>query len=255
VYVLQDLTSEVAIDLAKTNFMATISHELRTPLTVMNGSSDLLLRELTGPLTDEQRTLVGSIYKHSVTMTTLLNNVITLASLDSGTLAVELEPVDLNQILNDLLWSHRKPIAAKGLRLVVDVPECLPELIADPQQLRVVLNQLIDNARRYTTAGTLTIRASRDADQIKIAIADTGRGIAPDLAEHLFTRFTRGSEGINSAERGIGLGLAIAKELIERQGGAIWLEETSDQGSTFAITLPSANANQHYNQADLASAA
>jgi signal transduction histidine kinase len=255
VYVLQDLTSEVAIDRAKTNFMATISHELRTPLTVMNGSSDLLLRELTGPLTDEQRTLVGSIYKHSVTMTTLLNNVITLASLDSGTLAVELEPVDLNYILNDLLWSHRKPIAAKGLRLVVDVPDCLPELIADPQQLRVVLNQLIDNARRYTTAGTLTIRATREADQIKIAIADTGRGIAPDLAEHLFTRFTRGSEGINSAERGIGLGLAIAKELIERQGGAIWLDETSDQGSTFAITLPSANANQHYNQANLASAA
>src|SRR5262249_33583322 len=75
VHVLQDLTSEVAIDRAKTNFMATISHELRTPLTVMNGSSDLLLRELSGPLTDEQRTLVGSIHKHAVTMTTLLNNV------------------------------------------------------------------------------------------------------------------------------------------------------------------------------------
>ncbi|HEU5102469.1 MAG TPA: ATP-binding protein [Roseiflexaceae bacterium] len=255
VYVLQDLTSEVAIDRAKTNFMSTISHELRTPLTVMNGSSDLLLRELTGPLTDDQRILVGSIHKHSVTMTTLLNNVITLASLDSGTLAIELEPVDLNHILNDLLWSHRKPIAAKGLRLILDVPDDLPELIADPQQLRIVLNQLIDNARRYTAAGTLTIRATHAGDLVKIAIADTGCGIDPALAEHLFTRFTRGSEGINSAERGIGLGLAIAKELIERQGGAIWLDETSDHGSTFVITLPSANANQHYNQANLASAA
>src|SRR4051794_12231781 len=137
VYVLQDLTSEVAIDRAKTNFMATISHELRTPLTVMNGSSDLLLRELSGPLTDEQRMLVGSIYKHAVSMTSLLNNVITLASLDSGTLAVDIERVDLNYILNDLLWSHRKTITAKGLRLVLDVPEDLPEIIADPQQLRI----------------------------------------------------------------------------------------------------------------------
>jgi len=255
VYVLQDLTSEVAIDRAKTNFMATISHELRTPLTVMNGSSDLLLREFTGPLTDEQRVLVGSIYKHAVSMTSLLNNVITLASLDSGTLAVDIERVDLHQMLNDLLWSHRKPIATKGLRLVVDVPADLPEIIADPQLLRIILNQLIDNAWRYTDAGTLTIRAYCETDHVKIAIADTGRGIDPELAEHLFTRFTRGSQGINSAERGIGLGLAIAKELIERQGGVICLDETSDQGSTFVITLPSANANQHYNQTDMASAA
>jgi signal transduction histidine kinase len=255
VYVLQDLTSEVAIDRAKTNFMATISHELRTPLTVMNGSSDLLLRELTGPLTDEQRMLVGSINKHALTMTTLLNNVITLASLDSGTLAVDIEHVALSCLLDDLLWSHRKSIAAKGLRLVLDIPADLPEIIADPQQLRIVLNQLIDNARRYTDAGTLTIWARCNAEQIQIAISDTGRGIDPDLAEHLFTRFTRGSQGINSAERGIGLGLAIAKELIERQGGAIWLDTTSDQGSTFIIALPSAHANQYYNQADLASAA
>jgi signal transduction histidine kinase len=255
VYVLQDLTDEVAIDRAKTNFMATISHELRTPLTVMNGSSDLLLRELTGPLNEEQRELVGSIYKHAVSMTSLLNNVITLASLDSGTLVVDIECVDLNYLLNDLLWSHRKSIAAKGLRLVIDIPNDLPEITADPQQLRIILNQLIDNARRYTDAGTLAIRACSEDDRVKIAIADTGRGIDPELAEHLFTRFTRGSEGINSAERGIGLGLAIAKELTERQGGTIQLAETSDRGSIFVITLPSAHADQHHNQADLASAA
>ncbi|MEO7912528.1 MAG: ATP-binding protein, partial [Roseiflexaceae bacterium] len=255
VYVLQDLTSEVAIDRAKTNFMATISHELRTPLTVMNGSSDLLLRELSGPLTDEQRTLVGSIYKNAVSMTSLLNNVITLASLDSGTLAVDIEQVDLNQLVNDLLWSHRKMIATKGLSLVVDIPNDLPRLLADPQQLRIILNQLIDNARRYTDAGTLAIRACCNADRVKITIADTGRGIDLELAEHLFTRFTRGSEGINSAERGIGLGLAIAKELIERQEGTIRLEETSVHGSTFVISLPSTYANQHDNQAEFASAA
>jgi signal transduction histidine kinase len=255
VYVLQDLTDEVAIDRAKTNFMATISHELRTPLTVMNGSSDLLLRGLSGPLNDEQRTLVGSIHKHAITMTALLNNVITLASLDSGTLTVEPEAVELNYVLNDLMWSYRKSVAAKGLELVIDIPEDLPELIADPQQLRIVLHQLLDNARRYTAAGTIAIRASQEADRVKIAISDTGPGIDAELTDNLFTRFTRGSEGINSAERGIGLGLAIAKELIDRQGGAIWLDGTSGQGSTFIVTLPCANAKQHYYNADLATAA
>jgi signal transduction histidine kinase/HAMP domain-containing protein len=255
VYVLQDLTSEVAIDRAKTNFMATISHELRTPLTVMSGSSDLLLRELLGPLNEQQRTFIESINKHSASMTSLLNNVITLASLDSGTLAIDCEPVELGEVLDELLWSYRKSVAAKGLSLVVDVPAGLPALLGDRQQLRVVLSQLLDNARRYTDAGMITLSARPAAEQVEIAICDTGRGIAPELLAQLFTRFTRGAEGINSAERGIGLGLAIAKELIERQGGTLRLAQTSDSGSTFVITLPSAHADQQNHNLILANAA
>jgi len=255
VYVLQDLTSEVAVDRAKTNFMATISHELRTPLTVMTGSSDLLLRELLGPLNDQQRTFVEAINKHSASMTSLLNNVITLASLDSGTLAIECEPVDLNDVLSDLLWTFRKLAAAKGLALVLDVPADLPALLGDRQQLRMALSQLLDNARRYTDAGTIALRARAAGGQVEVAVCDTGRGIGPELSAQLFTRFTRGAEGINSAERGIGLGLAIAKELIERQGGTLQLSATSDQGSTFVITLPSAHANQRHHNFILANAA
>jgi signal transduction histidine kinase len=88
-----------------------------------------------------------------------------------------------------------------------------------------------------------------------VDISDTGQGIEADLSEHLFTRFTRGSEGINSAERGIGLGLAIARQLIERQGGLLWLDSTSEHGSTFSFTLPCIHEHNHHNDSAIATAA
>jgi signal transduction histidine kinase len=247
VYVLQELTSEVAMDRAKTNFIATISHELRTPLTVLGGNSELLLRNLVGPISDEQRMLIETMRKHTLTMTALLNNVIVIAGLESGTLTFEIEPVALGDVLSDTLWSIRAQVAAKGLTLVVAIPENLPRILVDSHQLRSALHQLLDNARRYTNLGTIHIQASQQGEQVRVDISDTGSGISPELFEHLFTRFTRGSEGINSAERGIGLGLAIARQLIEHQGGALWLDSTSEHGSTFSITLPCVDENCNSN--------
>jgi signal transduction histidine kinase len=255
VYVLQDMTSEVAMDRAKTNFIATISHELRTPLTVLGGSSELLLRGMVGPLADEQRALIEGMRKHTLSMTSVLNNVITIAGLESGSLTFDIEPIALGSLLNDMLWSIRPQIAAKGLSLKIDVAEGLPNVLADAHQLRGVLHQLLDNARRYTDAGSITIRAADAGDRVRVDISDTGHGIGPDLNEHLFTRFTRGSDGINSAERGIGLGLAIARQLIERQGGTLWLDSTSEQGSTFSFTLPCIHEDTHHNESAIATAA
>jgi signal transduction histidine kinase len=255
VYVLQDMTSEVAMDRAKTNFIATISHELRTPLTVLGGTSELLLRGMIGALSDDQRALIEGMRKHTLNMTSVLNNVITVAGLESGSLAFDIEPVALDSVLNDMLWSVRPQLIAKGLSLVVEVPECLPHVLADTHQLRGVLQQLLDNARRYTDAGSVTIRATQLNERVRVDICDTGHGISPDLKEQLFTRFTRGAEGINSAERGIGLGLAIARQLIERQGGALWLENTSEHGSTFSFTLPCIDEDTHHNQNAIATAA
>lgn len=255
VYVLQDLTDEVAMDRAKNNFIATISHELRTPLTVLSGTSELLLRNMVGQLSDDQRTLIESMRKHTMTMNALLNNVITIANLESGTLSLDLEPVGLSAVLEGVIWPIRAALSAKGLELVIELPEDLPEIVADEPQLRIVLHQLLDNARRYTDRGWVAVRASHQLNQVRVDITDTGRGISSDFSEHLFTRFARGSEGINSSERGIGLGLAIARELIERQEGQIWLDHTSDQGSTFSFTLPCIQAESYIRDSNLATAA
>mgnify|MGYP000402641746 CR=1 FL=1 len=116
----------------------------------------------------------------------------------------------------------------------------LPPVRADRQQLQVVLTQLLDNARRYTQAGSVFIRAHQHGDTVQVDITDTGPGISSEEFSQLFTRFHR-VEGNSSPERGGGLGLAIARQLIERQGGRVWAESTPGQGSTFSIALLVAN--------------
>lgn len=240
VCVLQDMTAEVMVDRAKTNFIGTISHELRTPLTVIRGNADLLIRGLAGPLEDEQRMFVDSIRQHAANMTGLISNVIVIAGLDAGSLSTDLEPVELLRPVEEAAWPLQSPIKAKGLTLSINIPEELPPVLADFDQLRMIMHQLIDNARRYTSQGEITVRAIHCGDHARVEVQDTGRGIALDMQKQIFNRFIRGdgvSEGINSAERGIGLGLAICKQLVERQGGTIWVESTPGQGSTFHFTL------------------
>lgn len=245
VCMLQDMTAEVAVDRAKTNFIATISHELRTPLTVLRGNAELLLRGLAGPLEDEQRTLIDTMRQYTSNMTGLINNVIVIAGLDSGSLATDLEPLDLQHTIEEALWPLRNPIKTKGLNLTIAIGEDMPQVLADMDQLRTIVHHLVDNARRYTAEGGITISATREPEFVRIDVIDTGRGIPADLHEQVFQRFVRGdgvSEGINSSERGIGLGLAIVKQLVERQGGRIWLISAPGQGSTFSFTLRYANA-------------
>lgn len=244
VCVLQDMTAEVAVDRAKTNFIGTISHELRTPLTVIRGNSDLLMRGLAGTLDDDQKTFVESIRQHATNMTSLITNVITIAGIDSGSLPTNLEPIELQRPIEEAIWPLRSLIKGKGLSLNIELNGEIPSVMADFDQVRMIMHQLIDNARRYTAQGAITVRACDMGTHALIEVEDTGRGIALDQQEHVFERFMRGdgtSEGINSSERGIGLGLAIVKQLVDRQSGIISLRSEPGQGSTFSFTLRYAN--------------
>lgn len=245
VVVLQDLTDEVAVDRAKTNFIATISHELRTPLTVITGNVELILSGLMGDLPDDQRNLLETAHRYIGVTTALTNNMITIAKLDSGTMPFELVPLSIADLVRERARSFHRLLSSKRLDLRVDIPADLPHVIADPQMLQLAIDQLFDNAQRYTRSGHVQIRLARYDSMVRCDISDTGPGIEPALREQLFARFSRGSEGINSSERGIGLGLAIAREVIERQSGRLWLEQTSGQGSTFSFTLPQSTATQH----------
>ncbi len=245
VCVLQDMTAEVELDRAKNNFIGTISHELRTPLTVMRGTTDLLLRGLVGPLEEEQRTMIESMRQHTTNMTSLINNVIWIAGLDSGSLNTDLQPQEIARAVDEVAWNVRSAIKAKNLTLTIDIPETMPLVLADIEELRMILTQLLDNARRYTSEGGITLTVTAEPERALIEVQDTGRGIPPDLQDQVFNRFVRGdgtSEGINSAERGIGLGLAIVKALVIRQGGDVWLKSEPGQGSTFSFTLRYADA-------------
>ncbi|WP_254151029.1 sensor histidine kinase [Candidatus Chloroploca mongolica] len=240
VCLLQDMTAEVAVDRAKTNFIGTISHELRTPLTVISGNADLLLRGLVGKLDDDQVVFVDAIRQHSHNMAGLLQNVITVANLDAGVVMTELGPVDLRLPIDESHWRVQSQIKAKGLTLQIQIPEHLRMVMADFDHVRQVVYQLLDNARRYTVQGTIILRAIDCHDHVRVEVEDTGQGVPVDMHDQIFQRFIRGdgtSEGINSTERGIGLGLSICKQLVERQGGTIGVQSVPGQGSTFFFTL------------------
>lgn len=240
VYVLQDLTAEVQMDQAKTAFINTISHELKTPVTTLRGTTELLMRGMFGSVEERQAAELEVMLQKLVGMTTLISNVIIIASIDSGSLTLELEPLELQETVEEAVWKLQKSIKEKGLTLTIDIPDDIPEVIADYDHFHTVMQQLVENARTYTDEGGITIRASRAGEFVQIDVCDTGRGIAPEMHEQVFERFVRGSgqgEGVDSQDRGIGLGLAIVQQLVQRLGGKVWVTSTVGQGSVFSFTL------------------
>jgi signal transduction histidine kinase len=230
VYVLQDMTDEVNIDRAKTSFIGTISHELRTPITTLLGTTDLMGRGMFGRMEDRQTSEVKIMHNKLAHMTRLINNVIVIADIDSGSLPFDLEAT----------WKMQKDIKEKGLSLTIDISEDLPTVLADYDHAQTIIRQIVDNARRYTAEGGITIRAERENDFVRIDVIDTGSGIEPDMREQVFERFVRGmgkGQGVDSQERGLGLGLAIVKQLVNRHGGHVWVTNAAGQGSVFSFTL------------------
>jgi PAS domain S-box-containing protein len=246
VIVLHDISNEVALDLAKTNFIATISHELRSPLTVILGYTDLLLRGLVGELSAEQRELLEAVRNRVDLMANIIKNVIIVANIEADTLRTEIDPQELWMAVDQATNSLRAGYLKKNLTLRIDVAHDLPPVLADREQLQIILVQLLDNARRYTTEGEVALTADRKGDFINIAVSDTGPGISPEQQTLLFTRFHR-IEGNSSPERGSGLGLVITRQLVERQGGQVWATSTVGVGSTFGFSLPI--AHEHINLA------
>ncbi|HMQ35072.1 MAG TPA: ATP-binding protein, partial [Chloroflexaceae bacterium] len=241
VLVLHDITEAVAMDKAKTDFIATISHELRTPLTVIRGFIELLLRGTGGEkLSTDQAELLSQVRARAIDMTDMVNNAILIADIESGQLKTERQPVDLELVVSAAMAPLRQGFEAKGLQVTLDFPADLPPVLADREQLKRAFSQLLDNARRYTERGGVTVRASSEGALVRVAIQDTGTGIAPELLPRLFKRFQR-IEGNNSTQRGGGLGLAITRQLIERQGGSVSVSSAPGEGSTFTVVLQQVN--------------
>lgn len=245
VIILHDITDEIALDKAKTNFIATISHELRSPLTVINGYSDLMLRGLMGELNKDQRETMEAIRARGNLMAESFKNLVFVANIESRSLGTDLEPVQLEYAIEQVVVTMRMAFQRKKLDLQIELGPDLPMVMADRTHLQMILTQLLDNARRYSTEGSEGTRltAYRHDAFVHIEVIDTGMGIPPDQQSLLFTRFHR-VEGNNSPERGLGLGLMITKYLVELQGGTVWAHSQLGQGSTFGFSIPIAHERE-----------
>jgi signal transduction histidine kinase len=222
----------------KSEFLANVSHELRTPLTAIKGFVDNMLDGLTGELNPRQLRYLTRLQANTDRLARLINDLLDLSRIEAGRLELRPTTVRLAPLVHDVVASLRPVAAARGLQL--EAPTTDASVWADADKVTQVLMNLLGNALKFTPAdGQVTVTVARDGGAwVQIAVADTGPGIAAEDAAHLFDQFYQAAHTDPATRHGTGLGLTIAKTLVELHGGRLWVESTVGHGSTFRFTLP-----------------
>jgi len=253
--VLRDITREVEADRMKNEFIGTMSHELRTPMTAIKGFTQLLAMGGLGQLNDTQREFVNTIYNNTERMINLINDVLEITKIESGSIDLEWRALHLAEALSGVIAELQPQIAQRHHQLTISLPPGLPLIRADSMRLHQILFHILSNAVKYTPAGgSITIAArevmnvdlpepirstlSDNRRYLLLSISDTGVGIRPEDLPRIFDRFFRSDNPLKVEAGGTGLGLSIVKPLVELLGGRIWVESTVGVGSTFSLVLP-----------------
>lgn len=232
-----------AADRIKSDFLAAMSHELRTPLNAVIGFAELMrIHAPSEPLTFRQRQSVDHILAAGSRLLALIDEVLDLASLEAGTLSVSLERVDPQLVARQVCDAFRAEAEQLHVRIEAPPPTAGFGAVADRTRLRQVLTQLVSNAVRYNRPGGLVlVEVRQSAEGVAVAVHDTGPGVAPERMAELFQPYNRlGREG--SATPGAGVGLVVARRLVEAMDGRLDAASTPGEGSTFTVRLPPAHS-------------
>jgi signal transduction histidine kinase len=226
------------LDRLKDSFVATVSHELRTPLTSIRGYAEILAEGQAGLLSDRARRAVATIEDNGARLQSLIENLLTISTVEIVPM-FERHLVDLASVVTRACERAQPAIARGRLRLVTDLPDVVPPVYGDTEQLDRVLDNLLSNAVKFSPdGGVVTVRVQHDHRAVTVEVIDTGIGIPADEQASLFTRFFRSSLARQLTIRGTGLGLAISKAIVEAHGGRIEVSSTVGLGTTMAVALP-----------------
>ncbi len=227
---------------ARGDFLANMSHELRTPMNGIIGLSDMLLEEKLG---DRHHQMIKAVSSSAHNLLVLLNDILDFSKIEAGELAIESIVYDPRQMASQVASLQGMAARRKGLAMIDTVANHVPSrLMGDPSRLQQVLNNLLNNAIKFTHAGsiTLSIEGDNTSDEcflLRLVITDTGIGIPPDKQEKVFAKFQQADSSTARKYGGTGLGLAITKELTELMGGTVTIASTVGQGTSFTVTIPS----------------
>ncbi len=235
VVILKNITKFMELDLAKTNFIATVSHELKTPISAIKFSLQLLENEKTGLLNKEQFELVRSCGEDTDTLLNIVSELLNLTQVETGKIQLNIMPCNLKEIIQYAI-NINKPIAdQRNIAILENYPAELPDVLIDKEKTAWVLTNLVSNAIRYSYENSkIKISILQTGNRVKISVIDSGQGIDPKYKNKIFDRYFR-VPGTN--KEGTGLGLAISKEFIEAQGGQVAVDSKVGAGSTFSVIL------------------
>lgn len=228
-----------AADSQRAEFLRTVAHEVRTPMYAAQGMVELLLDGISGELTAEQRADVGSIGSAVAEALRLVDEQLDLARIDSGT-AAEPRPreVDVPELFATLRGMTRPLVRSPDVALQWECEDALPTLVTDPGMLGQVLRNLVGNALKFTDRGSVSVRATRDEDDVVFLVRDTGVGIPAEHLDRVFEEFAQVDAEQDGRPRGTGLGLPLVRRLAEALGGSVQLASTVGVGTTVTVRLP-----------------
>jgi PAS domain S-box-containing protein len=239
VFAFRDISAERSVDQLKSEFVSTVSHGLRTPLTSIYGFAATLLREDVDFSDEERRTFLSYIASEAERLTAIVDQLLSVARLESGDLALQAEATDVRDVVAEVV-AGAEPESANGHRLVVDLPADPVEAEIDREKLRQVLASLVDNAIKFSPAGSaVTVSVARTRDRLELRVRDEGEGIAEAERERIFAKFYRGDSALREgALGGAGLGLFIVQGLVGAMGGSVSVAASEEGGSSFVVELP-----------------
>lgn len=226
------------------NLVPLVAHELKNPLTSVRGYTELLLSEAVGPVTPEQRKFLLTILSNVQRMSIMISDLADTAKMESGHLSLDIQPVDLNGIVEEVRYSSQPLIEEKNLNFQVELPVGGIKVLADNTRLAQVLTNLVSNAIKYTPEkGTITIGAQPEGKNpsgkmLQIWVKDSGIGISAEDQKKIFQKYFRTEDERTREIPGTGLGLYITRLLVHLHHGKIWIESEPGKGSTFHFTIP-----------------
>lgn len=235
----RDITFEKEVDRVKTEFVSLASHQLRTPLTAIGWFSELLLDEKNGKLTKRQKEYVHEVREGNKRMTDLVNALLNTSRLDLGSFVIDPVPTDLIALSKDVIKEMQKDLKQKKMRVYEEYQKNLPNIQVDEKLMRMIFQNLISNAIKYTPEkGQIDVSVRAEEGVVRIQVKDTGFGIPQSQQQNIFSRLYRAENVVQKKIEGTGLGLYIVKSILDQSGGKIWFESEEDQGSTFFVEIP-----------------
>ncbi|MBX6334155.1 HAMP domain-containing histidine kinase [Candidatus Saccharibacteria bacterium] len=233
------LQKERAIKIAQDELLSLASHQLRTPATGVKQYVGMVLQGFAGEVPEAQRALLEKAYASNDRQLRIINEILHMAKIGTGRIVLAKKPINLNELVTDVVNEQRGDIEAAHHTLAMELPKQTIMLSADIHMLRMAIENLLSNAIKYTPrGGTITVRLYKEEGDVKIEIEDTGIGIKPEDIGKIFRQFVRLENEISQQVSGTGIGLYLAKNLVELHGGSVDVTSQPGLGSTFTISLP-----------------